>query len=157
MGTELQAGQVLMEYTGSKTGTTSVQSRTKRIDGRPVRYTYGGAERLIAVWQEDVSFLESLGFRKALDAVARAPEPPTPQSIGEAINAARRPAQVAQQAPAPAPAPTPVPAAAPVRTEEVTPADPAAVAAAFNPNTLQAQAEAQAQQHRQRGRPRKQG
>jgi glycosyltransferase involved in cell wall biosynthesis len=76
--TQLQPGQVLMEYTGNAAGRQSVRSRFVRDDtGRNVRYNYGGSDRFLAVWQQDVQFLEGLGtFRKApgLNVVSQ-PEP----------------------------------------------------------------------------------
>jgi glycosyltransferase involved in cell wall biosynthesis len=108
MGTELQEGQTLMEYTGGKAGTSSVQSRGKRVDGRLVRYTYGGAERLIPVWDEDVGFLESIGFRRAVPADAPAPvqTAPTvpafnPPAAPQAAPQPRQEARAAERAPAP--------------------------------------------------------
>lgn len=154
MSMELQEGQTLMEYTGGKAGITSVQSRTKRLDGRLVRYTYGGDQRLIAVWNEDVAFLEGLGFRRATDAAG------SPVETQPVRKATRAPAA----APAPVQAPTeadvtftPAPALVEATAAEEAPvADAAEVEVAFDQGALQRAADAKAQQHKQRGRPCKQ-
>jgi glycosyltransferase involved in cell wall biosynthesis len=116
----LQDGQVLLEYTGEAQGSQSVQSRHRRNEaGRPHRYTFGGADRYIAAWAEDVEFLVGLGIFRPAGAAA-APEPPP---------------QLPPAAPLPAPAPTPSPApAAPTAAtpapepEAAQPVDPAALA-----------------------------
>ena len=157
MGAELQKGQTLMEYTGSKAGSTSVQSRVKRLEGRPVRYTYGGDRRLIPVWDEDIGFMESIGFRRALPGSETGAQAPTPESIGQAIQARQKPPQKPVEAPAPAPAQFAAERAASVAEEPAQVADVAEITAAFDQSALQRQTEEKAQQHKQRGRPRKQG
>lgn len=147
MGADLQPGQVLMEYTGGRAGIQSVQSRTKRIDGQIVRYEYGGDITMLPVWEEDVTFLEGIGFRRALEAPVAVEI--TPESIGAAILGTR----------------TATPAVAiPEAIEEVTEAPPesepvvaAEIEAMFNQDRLSALTEEKAQQHRQRGRPRRNG
>jgi hypothetical protein len=149
MGTELQEGQTLMEYTGGKAGTSSVQSRSKRIGGRMVRYTYGGAERLIPVWNEDVSFLESIGFRRAVP-------PPDPDPVQNA------PTVVAAQEPQRAPEPRrPAFAAERAAAVDSGPPEPAEVAdvgaieAKLDQRRLEAKAAEKAEQAKAtvRGRP----
>jgi hypothetical protein len=131
-------------------GLSSVQSRYKRgDDGRLVTYTYGGSERVIAVWEQDASFLESIGFRPFVDVVATAPEAPTPDSIGAAI---------ANLGSAPVIAPEPAQEVAALPDDEPAQvADIGEIDAMFNQSALQAATEEKAAQHRQRGRPRKQG
>lgn len=153
MAMEMQEGQTLMEYTGMKAGTTSVQSRSKRDDGgRLVRYTYNGNDmRLIPVWDEDVSFMEGIGFRKAAEAS---------QSFGGVSEPAPRP--VTPQKPAheptePTSAQFATERAAAVADEPAQVADVAAIEAQFNRSAIEQQAEQKAAQHKQRGRPRKQG
>ena len=155
MSMELQEGQTLMEYTGGKAGITSVQSRTKRLDGRLVRYTYGGDQRLIAVWNEDVAFLEGLGFRRATDAAESPPETRPARKATTRPAAAPEPVQAATEADVTfTPAPALVEATA---AEDAPVADAAEVEVAFDQGALQRAAESKAQQHKQRGRPRKQG
>lgn len=145
MGTDLQPGQTLMEYTGAKAGTSSVQSRARRENGRPVRYVYGGDVRLIPVWDEDVPFLESIGFRRAVPAETPAPVqtaptvPPVPPVPPEPY----RPAPEAPEDPGPALA-APAPLGAPEGPAEV--ADVSAIEAALNTDRLARQAEEKARQ-----------
>lgn len=154
MSMELQEGQTLMEYTGSKAGTTSVQSRSKRDDGgRMWRYTYGGDQRLIAVWDEDVAFLEGIGFRRAVNGAESLGGAPTPKytDLPRAT-----PPEPAQKSTGPEITFTPAPALTQAANDPPV-ADLAEIEAQFDQSALQRQTEAKAQQHKQRGRPRKQG
>lgn len=143
MGTQLQEGQTLMEYTGGKQGTSSVRSRSKRVDGQLVRYWYGGDTRLLPVWDEDVGHMESIGFRRAmLEQAAFADVPIAP--ISPAGFAAERSA-------ATAPA---MPFAHPHAPDEAV-ADVGDVEAMFNQDALRQHTDAKAEAAREtvRGRP----
>lgn len=143
MGTQMQPGQTLMEYTGNQLGSASVRSRSKRVDGQLVRYWYGADARLVPVWDEDVAHMESIGFRRATAAPAPAPVEMAPTA----------PTFATERAAAAAPA---MPFAHPTPPDEQ-PAtiDASAVEALFNQGALQQQSEAKvraAQEAIRRGR-----
>lgn len=117
MGMDVGEGQALMRYTGTSAGLQRVNSRHKQVNGRPVKYEYGGANRLLAVWQEDVSFLEGLGTFERVGPSAPAPTPP--------------PAIVAPIAPSPVASPPAAPTAPDADADAPPVADVSAIAAAF--------------------------
>ena len=141
---ELQEGQTLLEYTGNALGQQSVRSRFKPDH----RYSYGGADRTIAAWNEDVEFLIGLGqFRRFLDLPQDAPVLP----MGGA----------APTVPTPLPSP---PVAPPVAVPVMTPDDPPAEVADVSSFAMERLAAVSAQKADQavetvkrRGRPRKDG
>lgn len=131
VGIDLADGQVLMRYTGAAAGVQRVNSRHKLVGGRPVKYEYGGDKKLIAVWEQDVGFLESLGTFEQVNATlgaAPAPQAPPPVNVAPTL-----PAEVAGAFRQPAPAPTPA------ADDDVQVADVSAVSAAME----RAQAEAE--------------
>src|SRR5690606_22361701 len=81
IGMDLQDGQVLMRYTGAAQGLQRVNSRHRRNGGKPIRYEYGGDRRLVAVWAEDVGFMESLGIFEQVSATSGAPPAPPPAPV----------------------------------------------------------------------------
>jgi len=69
---EVQAGKTLLEYIGGAAGQQSVRSRAKPAH----RYTYGGtADRTIAVYDEDLTFMLSLGIFQEFFQPAPQPAP----------------------------------------------------------------------------------
>jgi glycosyltransferase involved in cell wall biosynthesis len=139
--TAVGAGQTLMEYTGSNIGRQSVNSRTQRNDnGKPVRYSFGGADRFLAVYDEDVAFMESLGkFRRVGAAAVEA----KPEPVASAV---------VRDAPAfrvEAPVETPVEAEEVAEPEAEEIADDVADLSDFDFSAIQKKAEADAKQRRE--------